>query len=263
MTDIIRLEQAGAVATLTLNRPDALNALNSAMAEGLAEATEAVQKDDGVRCLVIRGAGDGFMAGGDLKQFHRLVTQGGAGDVAPIDFDVVHRAIRAIRTMAKPVLASVHGPVAGFGVSLMSACDLAIAADDSFFTLAYCLIGTSPDGGSTYHLPRTVGLKRAMEMALLGDRFDAAKALEIGLINRVVATDQQAAETDKLAARLAQGPTYALGRTKLLLNETFLNPLADQLDAEARAFADCARSDDFIEGITAFLEKRSAKFTGR
>jgi len=262
MTEIVCLEREGAIATLTLNRPEALNALNSAMAEALADATAEVQADESIRCLVIRGAGDAFMAGGDLKQFHRLVSEAG-GDVAPIDFDVVHRAIKAIRTMPKPVLASVHGPVAGFGVSLMSACDLAIAAEGSFFTLAYCLIGTSPDGGSTYHLPRTVGLKRAMEIALLGDRFDAARALEIGLINRVVALDQLAGETDKLAARLAAGPTQALGRTKLLMNSAFVNPLDEQLEAEAQAFADCARTGDFLEGVTAFLEKRPARFSGR
>ena len=133
---------------------------------------------------------------------------------------------------------------------------------DAFFTLAFCRIGTSPDGGSSYHLPRIVGLRRAMEIALLGDRFDAATAERLGVVNRVVPTADLESETAKLARRLAEGPGHALANTKRLLARSFDNGLAAQLQAEAESFADCAASGDFAEGVTAFLEKRAAKFTG-
>ena len=175
----------------------------------------------------------------------------------------VHSLIIAIRRMPKPVVASVSGACAGFGLSFMSAADLAIAADDSYYTLAYTLIGTSPDGGSTYALPRLVGLKKATELALLGDRFDAATAKDYGLVNWVVPAADLAAETEKLAARLAAGPTVAYGRTKALLQRSLDNPLERQLQLEADNFAACAVEPDFAEGVTAFVEKRRAAFTGK
>lgn len=263
MNDTVLFERDGAVATIVLNRPQSLNALNDQMVEGLVACIREAGDNSAIRCVVIRGSGDAFMAGGDLKQFHSyLATQAETGDPFPINFGRIHAAIEQLRTMPKPVIASVHGPAAGFGVSLMTACDLVIAADNSIFTLAYCLIGTSPDGGSTYHLPRAVGMKRAMEIALLGDRFDAKTALDIGLINWAVAPGELAAETAKLAARLAAGPTHAYANTKLLLNRSLRSTLHDQLASEAEAFLDCTTTDDFKEGITAFLEKRKAQFTG-
>ncbi len=145
----------------------------------------------------------------------------------------------------------------------MLACDMVLAADDSFYTLAYCHLGASPDGGSTYALPRTVGLKRAFEIALLGDRFDAEAALAAGLINRVVAAADLQAETDALAERLAKGPAGAYARTKALLNGSFDNTLRQQLAVETEAFIECALSDDFAEGVTAFVEKRDPVFGGK
>lgn len=263
MNDAVLIAREGAVAELILNRPEALNALNDEMVEGLLGAVTEVAADQGVRCVVIRGAGGCFMAGGDLKQFHEyLRTAADTGKPFPIDFDRAHGAIEGIRAMRKPVIASVRGPAAGFGMSLVCACDLAIAADDAFFTLAYCLIGASPDGGSTFHLPRAVGLKRAMEMALLGDRFDAAAALAAGLVNRVVPATELEAETAKLARRLAAGPTRALANTKRLLNESFHSGLREQLAREAGNFLECAGTADFAEGIDAFIGKRKAEFTG-
>ena len=263
MNDAVLIERDGAVAEVILNRPEAMNALNNEMVEGLLGAVTEVAEDRGVRCVVIRGAGGCFMAGGDLKQFHEyLRTTADTGLPFPINFDRAHGAIEGIRRMGKPVIASVRGPAAGFGMSLVCACDLVIAADDAFFTLAYCLIGASPDGGSTFHLPRAVGLKRAMEMALLGDRFDAEAALATGLINRVVPATELEEETAKLARRLAAGPTRALASTKRLLNQSFHSSLREQLAGEAENFLECTATADFAEGIDAFIGKRKAEFTG-
>ena len=160
------------------------------------------------------------------------------------------------------MIASVRGAAAGFGLSLMLACDLAIAAEDAYFTLAYCLIGTSPDGGSTFALPRTVGCKKAMEIALLGDRFDAATAERLGLVNHVVPVALLEPETMKLATRLAAGPTAVYARTKALLTHSLSNTLESQLQREAEAFAQSAAEPDFEEGLRAFIGKRKASFKG-
>jgi len=167
-----------------------------------------------------------------------------------------------MRTMPKPIVAAIRGACAGFGVSLAVACDLAVAADDAFFTLAYCHLGVSPDGGSTFALPRAVGMKRAFEIALLGDRFDAATAKAAGLINQVVPAAEFDAAVAKLAGRLAKGPTHVYGKTKALLNASLGASLAEQLNAEAKSFAECAGRRDFAEGVAAFVAKRPPSFTG-
>src|SRR3989442_1564381 len=203
------------------------------------------------------------MAGGDLKWFHKEV---GSHDSAQlrVQFEAfiseVHPAIVSLRRMPKPVIASVRGAAAGFGMSLMMACDLAIAADSAYFTLAYTSIGVSPDGGSTFALPRTVGRKKAMEIALLGERFDAATAERLGLVNRVVPAATLDEETAKLAARIANGPTAAYARTKALLNGSLEHSLETQLQREAEAFAQCASEPDFSIGLLAFLEKRKPQW---
>jgi 2-(1,2-epoxy-1,2-dihydrophenyl)acetyl-CoA isomerase len=265
--DTVLVETHNGLCTITLNRPKALNALDLAMVKTLGQVIPAVAEDASIRVVVLRGAGEHFMAGGDVKWFKSNIDAEPNKQVIRDEFETfihkVHVIVTALRRMRKPVIASVQGAVAGFGVSVVLASDMAIAADNSMFTLAYCHIGTSPDGGSTYALPRTVGMKRAFEIALLGDRFDAAAAREAGLINRVVPAASLEKETAKLAMRLALGPTHAYGNTKELLNLSFHNTLEAQLAAEARNFADCATTRDFVEGVTAFTEKRMPQFTGK
>lgn len=261
---LLETDAATGVATITLNRPQSLNALDIPMAEGLRAATARVAADATVRALVIQGAGEHFMAGGDVKAFHDTLNDPPAERRALLErlIGEVHEAVTSIRIMEKPVIASVRGAVAGFGFSLMSACDLVIAADTSYFTLAYRHIGTSPDGGSTYALPRLVGVKQAMEIALLGERFGAARALELGVINRVVTPAELATATQALALELASGPTIALGRTKRLINESLNRNLAEQLQAEQDSFAACAMTQDFARGVRAFVEKQKPGFLG-
>ena len=264
MPDPVLVAREGAVATLTLNRPQALNALDRELTLALQAGLLSVEKDEAVRCVVLRG-GEHFMAGGDLKWFKAL-AEGKSAAENRAQFagfiDEAHAIILSLRRMPKPVLASVRGAVAGFGMSLMMACDLAVAADSAYFTLAYTSIGVSPDGGSTYALPRIVGEKKAMEIALLGERFDAATALQLGLLNRITPSASLDAETANLAKRLAQGPTRVYARTKALLNASHGNDLQAQLDAEARSFAQSASEADFAEGLAAFLEKRKPRFAG-
>ncbi|WP_321804099.1 enoyl-CoA hydratase/isomerase family protein [Burkholderia sp. BCC1993] len=262
---LLDIHASTGVATVTLNRPTALNALDYTLTECLRDAVGRVEFDDEVRAVVLQSAGEHFMAGGDIKTFHATLRQ-------PPDerrrlferfISDVHESIIRIRRMEKPVVASVRGAVAGFGLSLMNSCDLVVAATDSYFTMAYCNIGASPDGSGTYGLPRVVGLKRAMEIALLGDRFDAQRALELGLVNRVVPTGDLVDTTRALAARLAAGPTRALGRTKRLLNESLNRTLSEQLLAEQESFVACVVEADFANGVQAFVEKRKPQFEGR
>jgi 2-(1,2-epoxy-1,2-dihydrophenyl)acetyl-CoA isomerase len=264
MSDTVLLSRHGAIATVALNRPKALNALDGEMIEALQETFTRLEADAAVRAVIVKGSGEHFMAGGDIKFFH------GGLDLPPAErrrrFELfvhkVHPTVTAIRRMQAPVIASVRGAAAGFGMSLVMACDLAVAAEDAYFTLAYSLIGTSPDGSGTYHLPRMVGMKRAMELALLADRFDAGTALSMGLVNRVVPVAELETATMALAERLAAGPTHAYGNTKRLLNRSLASTLEAQLQAEAESFADCAATADFVEGVRGFVEKRKPRFTG-
>ncbi len=265
MSDLILSVENG-VATMTMNRPEARNALSNAMRADLSDALHDVEQDPAVRCIVLTGAGEHFMAGGDVKNMVESLKGKTPEEIRKfylLRIHDLHLIMFAMRRMPKPVIASCRGAAAGAGVSIALACDLIIASEDAFFTLAYCRIGTSPDGSSSFHLPRAVGIKKAMEIALLGDRFDAQTAKDIGMINYVVKTEDLAAETDKLARRLANGPTHVYGNTKALFYRSLESEFEAQLQAEAEYFADCASRADFREGVTAFGEKRAAVFSGR
>lgn len=263
MPDLV-VDIKDSIATVTFNRPKARNALSTEMRASLVENLHELEENDDIRCVVMRGEGDHFMAGGDVKRMSKLVQQ--PPETLRNHFiqhiHALHPIMFAMRRMPKPVVASVAGAAAGAGVSMALACDLIIAAEDAFFTLAYCHIGTSPDGSSSFYLPRMVGLKKAMEIALLGDNFSATKAREMGMVNFVVPPDQLEPETRKLSERLAIGPTHVYGNTKRLLNRSLENEFESQLQMEAECFADCATRNDFKEGVTAFVEKRRPKFTG-
>ncbi|HAU09453.1 enoyl-CoA hydratase [Gammaproteobacteria bacterium] len=258
------LDITDGVATLTMNRPEARNALSMEMRAQLIDVLHDIEHDDTVRCVVLKGAGDHFMAGGDVKGMSESIKKD-PSDVRKeflLRIHDLHPIMFAMRRMPKPIIASCRGAAAGAGVSMALACDLVIAADDAFFTLAYCKIGTSPDGSSSFHLPRAVGIKKAMEIALLGDRFGAQEAKDIGMINFVVPNAELDAETAALAQRLAAGPTHVYGNTKALFYRSLESEFESQLQAEAEYFADCASRADFREGVSAFVEKRSPNFTG-
>ena len=260
MSESVLYSVVDAIATITLNRPQVMNAINAAMMVQLRAACERADRDESARAVVLRGAGPAFLAGGDVGFFHAnlprmpaLAREGGAE---------LHHAILALRRASKPVLASVHGAVAGAGVSLTAAADLAIAAEGTKFTVAYSRIGTSPEGGATHFLPRLVGARRALELMLLSDAFDEQTALKLGLVNWVTGAERLGSETEAIARRMAIGPTLAFGEIKRLVNESYDRALVAQLDAEVEAFARCAATRDFAEGVTAFVEKRKPEFKG-
>jgi 2-(1,2-epoxy-1,2-dihydrophenyl)acetyl-CoA isomerase len=264
MTDAVLLEVADGIATLTFNRPQALNALDRAMLDALAGCLDRLDGSRDVGCVVVTGAGAHFMAGGDIKMFHELRDLEGAarGHFMGGFVGEVHEQVLRLSAVPQPVLAKVRGAVAGFGVSLLGLCDLAVAADDMVLSLAYARLGVSPDGSSTYSLPRLVGLKKAKELALLSDRIDGRTALDLGLVNRLVPAADLDREAAALARRLAQGPALAQHLTKSLLNSSSTATLEQQLAVERDAFARCAESDDFLEGVEAFVAKRPPCFGG-
>ncbi len=254
------LDAEGPIATITLNRPAQLNALDIEMAEAFEAAVNHLAEKPDLRVIVIKGAGRGFMAGGDLGVIQRALTEG--PQIVDHIMLPLHRGLAKLAEIPQPVLASLHGPVAGAGMSVAMAADLAIAADDAKFTLAYARVGTSVDGSGSWHLPRLVGLRKALEIALLADTIDAQEALRLGLVNFVVPTADLAARTTALAERLATGPTRAYGRIKRLLRESLDRDLPAQMDAERAAFHQSMKTTDFAEGIAAFLGKRKPNYTG-
>ena len=262
MSDVILFAQEGSIGTLTFNRPQVFNAMNEDMIMALRDTTATLMTSTTLRALIVKGAGKAFLAGGDVAMFHaRKDDPTLPATVKPLG-DALHAGIINIRNLPFPVIAQIHGAVAGAGLSVALACDFAIAAEGTQFNTAYSKIGLSPDGGSTFFLPRIVGMRKATELIMLAEAVDAAKANELGLVNRVVPADKLDDEVMQLATRLANGATQAYARAKRLINQSFETPIKQHLDDEIAFFADCARTDDFKEGVTAFVEKRKPRFTG-
>lgn len=252
------ISREGAVATLRFNRPQALNAIDVPMAQAFLAAVKGLAADPGVRALLLCGEGKGFMAGGDLAVLSADPQGGAAALIGPL-----HEALQLLATLDLPVIAQVHGVAAGAGLSLMLQADFVLAAKGTRFNLAYVNIGASCDVGASWALPRWVGLRRALEIAMLGDMLDAEAAERMGLINRVVEPDALPAEAMALAQRLAAGPTRALGQLRRLLRGSVERDLPAQLAAEEAAFQACAATADFREGVDAFFARRKPAFQGR
>ena len=254
----VLLEREGAIARIRFNRPDVLNAADRALALAFRDASLVIAADPSVRVVVLSGAGRAFMAGGDVAQF-----RSDPGSVPEALIDPLHEGLLCLSRLQAPVIASVRGAVAGAGLSLALGCDLAIAADDTRFNFAYTKLGTSCDLGASWHLPRVVGQRKALEIALLCEPLDAEQALALGLVNRVVPAQYLETATQHLALRLAAGAPIAQGLVKRLLAAAWSRDLPAQLDAERSAFAHCATTRDFAEGVSAFLGKRAPQFDGR
>jgi len=260
--ETVKLERRGGELRITLNRPDVMNAWDKQFGLDLLAAVEEAASDDEVRAVVITGAGRAFSSGADLRAGFDPTPEGHP-DVQTVLHERYHPIIVGIRRMPKPVLAAVNGPAVGIGCSLALACDLIIARESAYFLLAFVNIGLVPDGGSSLLLPERIGLARASEMAMLGERIGAKQALEWGLVNRVAADDEFEGAVDELAARLAAGPTASYAGSKRQFNEWLFARMDAQLDLEASIQQQAAASGDFLEGVQAFLEKRPAAFEGR
>ena len=248
------------IATITLNRPENANALNPVMAKELSDVAIECDENKDVRAVIIEGSGKMFCAGGDLKAFSD------AGDSAPALIKQMagdlHIAISRFSRMNAPTIARVNGTAAGAGFSIAISADFVISTESSKFVMAYTNAGLSPDGSSTYFLPRRIGDRRARELMLTNRVLSADEALEWGLINKIVDEENLAAITRELAEKFANGPTLAYGKVKALLNDSFANGLETQMELETRAISDMARSSDGREGIQAFLNKRKPEFKG-
>jgi 2-(1,2-epoxy-1,2-dihydrophenyl)acetyl-CoA isomerase len=261
--DTVTVGLVDGAATIALNRPQALNAWNAQLGADLIAALSAAAADDAVRAIVVTGAGRAFSSGADLKDFNVDTTPDGRPDVYKTLTERYHPIMRAIREVPKPVLAAVNGPAVGIGCSLALCADLIVAAESAYFLLAFVNIGLVPDGGSSLFLPSRIGIARASELSLLGERLPAPRALEWGLINRVFPDESFAQEVAALAARLAAGPTRSYAGSKRQLNNWLYARMEEQLELEAQIQREMSASADFLEGAMAFAEKRPTRFAGR
>lgn len=259
--ETLKFEVADQVATITMDRPKNLNAMSPLMGKELHQAALAIDNDPDVRAVIITGAGAVFCAGGDLGEF--AAAGDGARKLLMQMTGDLHLAISRLARNAAPVIAAVNGTAAGAGFSMLMAADLAIGGESSVMTMAYTNAGLSPDGSSTYFMPRKIGDRRARELMLTNRVLTAQEALEWGVLNKVVADDAVLVEAQKLATRIAAGPTQAYGQVKALLDGSFDHSLETQMELEARAIAGLVNTPDGQEGLHAFLEKRKPTFMGR
>jgi 2-(1,2-epoxy-1,2-dihydrophenyl)acetyl-CoA isomerase len=262
--DTVNLTLLDGAATIELNRPQALNAWNKQLGEDLLAALDHAAADEAVRAVRITGAGRAFSSGADLRDISGDdLTPEGRPNVYGVLTERYHPIMHAIREMEKPVVAAVNGGAVGIGCSLALCCDLVLAAQSAYFLLAFVNIGLVPDGGASLFVPTRVGMARTAEMSMLGERVPAAQALDWGLINRVFADEALAHESAALVARLAAGPTRSYAASKRQLNNQLYSNMPEQLELEAKLQQEMAGSDDFVEGVSAFLAKRPADFRGR
>ncbi|HET9489373.1 MAG TPA: enoyl-CoA hydratase-related protein [Methylomirabilota bacterium] len=257
----LTLERRDQVATLTLNRPDAYNAFNLAFGHEIFQAVLEADDDAQVRCLLITGAGKAFCAGGDVREFVDNLPRIGAHTKELTTY--LHGAVSRLCRSDKPVVVAVNGVAAGGGLSLVLAGDLVLAGESARFTMAYSKIAATPDGSSTYFLPRLVGLRRAMELYFTNRVLSAPEALNWGLVTRVVPDAELKPAAEALARELAQGPTRAFGAAKRLFHQATSESLETQMELEAQAIAASGRTEDFREGVTAFANKKTPTFRGR
>jgi 2-(1,2-epoxy-1,2-dihydrophenyl)acetyl-CoA isomerase len=260
--ELLIWEVRDGVGHLTLNRPESLNAWTADFGHELKQVIENEAADESVRAVLVTGAGRGFSSGADLKAGFDAHPDDGMPDVRKELVEVYHPVIAGVRRLPKPVIAAVNGPAVGIGCSLALACDLVLAAESAYFGLAFVNIGLMPDGGSTLFVPATAGKARAFQMAMLGERVEAQRALDWGLVNFVHPDDALAGEAEALAAKMATGPTLSYAGTKRALNQMLYPDLDAQLDLEAELQHALARSKDFMEGVSAFVEKRDPSFQG-
>jgi len=262
--ETVNLSLDAGVARIELNRPDSMNAWNRQLGLDLLAAVRSVADDDEARAVLLTGAGRSFSSGADLKDMSGRdeVTPGGRPDVRRVLTERYHPIITGIRHMPKPVVAAVNGPAVGIGLSLALAADLIVAKESAYFLLAFVNIGLVPDGGSSLFVPTRVGMARATEMAMLGERVPARTALEWGLINRVFADEDFDEGVAALMERLASGPTRSYAGTKRQLNNWLYARMEEQLELEADIQSEMVKTADFTEGVRAFIEKREPRFSG-
>ena len=260
--ETVSWEEDGGVGRITLNRPDTLNAWNVQFGQELKQIVTGDAAGASVRAVLVTGAGRGFSSGADLKAGFDPHPDDGMPDLRKELHELYHPIIAGVRRLEKPVVAAVNGPAVGIGASLALACDLVLAAESAYFGLAFVNIGLMPDGGSTLFVPAAVGKARAFQMALLGERVPAAQALDWGLVNQVHPDERLLAEANGLVEKLAAGPTRSYAGSKQALNRMLYPDLDGQLDLEADLQHALARTRDFQEGVSAFVEKRAAAFRG-
>jgi len=261
--ETVTYERNDGVATIAMNRPDALNALSMQLTIDLGDAIRHAVSDN-VRAIVLTGNGRAFCSGGDLREMQSMWKREGRIEAFLEDpLGKLHEVIRLIRETPIPFIAAVNGVCAGAGTNFALACDLVIAADNATFNEAFVRIGLSPDCGGTFFLPRAIGDKLAAELFMTGESVTAERALQIGMINRVVPVDDLALTAAKFAEKLAAAPTGSIGRIKRMLNASFSNDLAEQLALEHDCQIESGRSEDFKEGVAAFFEKRPPAFSGK
>jgi len=256
-------ETAGGVVTLTLNRPDVLNAFNAGLRRELTEAFQRIDADDAIRAVVFTGAGRGFSAGQDLRERGDAYETGNVPVLGETLRQEYNPLILAMRNLPKPIVGAINGVAAGAGCSLALACDLRVAAGNATFLQAFVRVGLVPDSGSSFFLPHLIGAARAAEMMFLAEPITAQRAEQLGLVNRVVPAEQLLPAAQEMAAKLAQLPTKAIGQAKRQLNLALAGSLEAVLDEEASGQAMASQTHDHLEGVRAFLEKRAPNFLGR